>query len=146
MEMRRFHFPLERLLRLRRQRERVARRELAVATAELGRLSDKQAALTSLIEHCRVEAGRAAPLARGLERGLARARTQVTAQLATAEIAADRIRRSYTDRRRDLRALDRLRSRRFEAWRVTALAADQAEIEEVSRLQSVCRRREEDRA
>ncbi len=132
--MKRFRFRLDRLVRLRGYRERLAKRDLATAMAHVSSLRGHLTMLEQNLSECQVEMGSAAALARGLERGLATAKARVSTRLATAEELAESKRLIYSDCRRDFKALDNLREQRFAEWQAAALAEEQSEMEEVARM------------
>ncbi len=143
--MRAFRFSLERLLRLRTQRARIARRELAVAMAEVGRIGTRLAALEGSLQACRGEISADVPitgLARAMESGLLYNLTRIRIELVKAEERAELSRATYRERQTDLMALQRLREHRYSTWRVETERESQAEMDEMGRVRHVNLRRE----
>ena len=135
--MPRFRFSLEKLLRLRAQRERVVRRELAGAVAAVGAIEARLSVLEGSLQACRGEISAAVPvaeLARALQRGLLYTRERVRKELEKAEEYAELTRATYRKRFRELSALRRLRERRYSAWRIETEKQSQAEMDEAARI------------
>lgn len=135
--MPRFHFPLERLLRLRAHRAQIARRGLASALGELGRQEQRLAQLAQAVSHVEAEAavapnlvGLAGAIGAGLQRE--RRRTQQAHDLAAQ--VAERARDEFARLRAEHEALARLRAGRHLAWQASEAGAAQHELEELARL------------
>lgn len=147
--MRRFRFPLQGLLRLRGHAERAARRELG---ASLQRLAQVEQGLQNVglgLRQCQDQArgtDAAARLAVALETGLRRMEWRLQRERRAAEAGVDRSRTEFLERRRDAQALQRLHDRRREEWRRQVLTAEQAELDELSRLGREARARMEAQA
>ena len=124
-------------MRLRSQRERLVRRELASAVAAVGGIEARLSALEGSLQACRGEIGSAVPvaeLARALEGGLLYTRERVRKELEKAEEYAELTRETYRERMRELSALRRLRERRYSAWRIETERESQAEMDEAARI------------
>jgi hypothetical protein len=135
--MKRFRFALERLLRLRAQDERAARRKLALATTELRLAEGRAAVVRDVLEQCFAaerDEGPAARLARAMVPSLAAAERALHERSAAARRRLEAERAAYAAARQGERALARLRERRHGAWLAEVRAAQQAEIEELARL------------
>ncbi len=135
--MRRFRFRLQPLLRLRQQVERSARRELAVAMAEVNRLDQQIAAAEQGLRDCADQAAAntaVGQLARSLETGLRRHQLRLRGKQQKAQERVDVVRSDYVVKARDLKALQRVREQRFADWRTETLKAEQAELDELARL------------
>ncbi|MEM7204643.1 MAG: hypothetical protein AAF628_30575 [Planctomycetota bacterium] len=134
--MKRFRFPLAKVQRWRGQQERESRRGLAIALGELNRIDTAVAAVRSNLQACQAgEMSAETELARAITAGFERAEQRLLAQRAVAEQAVQAMREQFLARRRDHLALRRLHDRRHEEWRAELVAAEQMEIEELSRLQ-----------
>ncbi|MFN7588829.1 MAG: flagellar export protein FliJ [Planctomycetota bacterium] len=134
--MRRFRFRLAPVLRLRAQLERTARRELATAMGTLASVDQKLAAAAGLRD-CADQASRAdgvGQLAKGLEQGLRRHHWRLQKQRAEAQQRLDVVRADYTQKARDLKALQKLRDQQREAWRLETQRAEQAELDELAAM------------
>ncbi len=143
--MRKFRFSLERLLRLRAQTARIARRELAMARAEVGKIETRLAALEGSIQACRGEISADKPiaeLARAMEAGMLYNRERIRKELVKAAERVELSRATYRERERDVTALKRLRERRHSAWRIETERESQAEMDEMGRLRHENLRRE----
>ena len=132
--MRRFRFPLARLERVREHREKIARRYLAEQVAVVAALDERLATVESNLEVCQSEDRRAHSLGEAVQTGLRSVRRRLTIQRSAANGLAEQAREVYTERRRDLKALQRLHERRFEDWRTEMAREEQAELDEVARL------------
>ncbi len=147
--MPRFRFSLEKLLRLRAQRERLVRRELAGAVAAVGEIEARLSALEGSLQACRGEIGSAVPvaeLARALEGGLVYTRERVRKELEKAEEYAELTRETYRKRMRELSTLRRLRERQYSRWRIETERKSQAEMDEVAHIRHQNLGREGDKA
>ena len=136
---------MERLLRLRAQSERAARRDLAEAMAEVRKIESSLAILEGSLQSCRGEIAAARPvaeLAKALEAGLLHSRNRARDELLKAENRAELSRATYRERRRDLTTLSRLRERRHSAWRIETEREAQAEMDEMARVRYVNMQRE----
>ncbi len=135
--MRRFRFPLAGVLRLRGHVERAARRALgeALQRQQLAerRLQNVEQGLREFQEEA-AGSGGAARLAQALAAGLGRLQWRAQAELRAAEAAVEQRRGDYLETRKNRQALQKLRERRHEEWRQAALAAEQAELDELARL------------
>jgi flagellar export protein FliJ len=142
LQMRRFRFPLQTVLRLRGQLERLSRRTLAAAMASVNeaerRLQFAAHGLSECADHAQGRSP-AAPLARALETGLRRNHLRAQNELRAAEANAESARADYLQRRQDLRSLERLRERRHEEWQTETNRAEQAELDELARLARAAR-------
>jgi len=135
--MRRFRFRLAPLLRLRSQMERSSRRELATALAEVNAVDQRIASAAAGIRDCADQArehGAVGLLAQQLETALRRHEWRLQGERRKAEQRAEAVRIDYVVKARDLRALQKLRDRRFDEWRVAAAKSEQAELDELARL------------
>ena len=141
--MRRFRFPLDRVLKLRAHSERAARRALA---EEMSRMVSLEGVLERVEHNLQVcqdddSVHQAAALARALEAGLLRHHRRLEGEIVTAEQHVDAARQTYAEARVDHRAMSNLRSRRFEAWRLDAEREEQAEFDEIARTRFALRKR-----
>ena len=135
--MRRFRFRLAPVLRLRAQLERTARRELATAMGTLASVDQKLAAAAAGLRDCAEQASRAhgvGQLAKGLEQGLRRHHWRLQKQRQEAQQRLDVVRTDYTQKARDLKALQKLRDQQREAWRLETQRAEQAELDELAAM------------
>lgn len=140
--MRRFRFPLERLLRLRVQEERESRRALAMARQELASIDARVSTARESARSCEADqqAGTAvAPLARALHEGLLRTVASLLFERRAVEENVTKLLAVFEVRRREREALSRLRLRRRTEWEETCKKAEQAEIDELARLRSAAR-------
>lgn len=140
--MRRFRFPLERLLRLRVQEERESLRALAFARQELASIDTRMATAQESLRACepQLQAGeRAAPLARALHEGLSRTLFALVAERKVTEERVARLLAAFEIRRRERETLSRLRTRRRTEWEEQYKRAEQAELDELARLRSAAR-------
>lgn len=140
--MRRFRFPLERLLRLRVQEERECRRALALARQELGSIDARVVTARESARICEADqqAGTAvAPLARALHDGLLRTVASLLYERRAVEENVTRLLAVFEVRRRERETLSRLRQRRRTEWEEAVKKAEQAEIDELARLRSAAR-------
>jgi flagellar protein FliJ len=137
--MRRFRFRLASLLRLRTQVERSARKELAVAMAEVNNFDQQlQAAMRGLAD-CADQAVRTdsvGHLARSLELGLRRHQWRLQEKRKGAEQKLEVVRMEYTQKARELKTLQRLRDQEHEKWKVELQRSEQAELDEMALLTS----------
>ena len=147
--MRRFRFPLDKLLRLRGQQQRQARRELAAALTELHAAQARIAGVAESIAACEADriapgplSGLASALCNGLSASLARLERE---RLGAQELVEQRL-SAYEVRRREHEALAKLYARQRGEWEVRAAREMQAEMDEVARLRFVARMREENTA
>jgi flagellar export protein FliJ len=143
--MKRFRFPLTRLLRLRAHEERAARRALADALAEVARIERRMLAIDADLAALAAEdptarAGRA--LVEALANGLSGERRHLGGKLALAEQTLARARAVYQQKRTDVEALVRLRRRRRDEWLTTVQREEQAELDEAARMRFAARQRE----
>jgi flagellar export protein FliJ len=135
--MRRFRFRLAPVLRLRAQLERTARRELATAMGTVASVDQKLAAAAAGLRDCADQASRAdgvGQLAKGLEQGLRRHHWRLQKQRVEAQQRLDAVRADYTQKARDLKALQKLRDQQREAWRLETQRAEQAELDELAAM------------
>lgn len=136
--MRAFRFRLERLLRLRAHHERRARSAYARELGELSVLEQRARVVRADLALCREQAagtGAAAGLAQALADGLEARQRRLAIEVSRAEARVEAARSEFRARRQELRSLERLRDRRHEEWRTTAMAAEQHELEEAARAQ-----------
>ena len=139
----RFHFPLQTLLRVRSLSEREAKRRVGVVLAEIGRLeatidglqNDIRARQTGL---CQQQSGltlQPDELARGrmwivsLRMQIARAHQE--AQQRRAELAQRQS--ELAEARKQTRVIEKLRERRYEAWRKNISRHEQSGSDETAR-------------
>ena len=137
--MRRFRFRLDGLLRLRSQLERAARRQLAVATADVATVEQRMEAAVRGLQDCEQQArgsGSVAMLARAMADGLVRHRHRLTNELRGAEARLDRARTDWLQSRRDHQVIEKLRQRRHQEWRQEQARDEQHELEELAQLRS----------
>lgn len=143
--MKRFRFPLARLMRLRAHEERAARRSLADAVAEVARIENRiqgiDGDLTLLDAQDGLQRGGLA-LATALAGGLRGERQQLQVKLVTAAQVLARVRLLYQQKRTDLEALSRLRGRRLDEWRTSVEKEAQAEMDESALVRFAARSRE----
>ncbi len=135
--MRRFRFRLAPLLRVRAQFERASRRELAAALGVVDGVDRRLAAATQGLRDCAAQGARTdgvGALARSLETGLRRHQWRLTKERKVAQQKADVARVDYTQKARDLRAVQRLREQQYTQWQVDAQRAEQAELDELAAL------------
>jgi len=135
--MRRFRFRLDPVLRLRRQLERSARRELAQSMAQVGGLEQQVAAAAHGRMECaaeRTQPGATGQFARALELGLRRHEWRLQSELQQASRRLEVVRGDYVQKARDLGALKNLREQRREDWRREAQQAEQAELDDLAAL------------
>jgi flagellar export protein FliJ len=135
--MRRFRFRLDPVLRLRRQFERSARRELAQSMTQVGGLEQQVAAAAQGRRDCAAEAatpGATGQFARALELGLRRHEWRLQTELQQATRRLETVRSDYVQKARDLGALQNLRDQRREEWRRMAQQAEQAELDALAAL------------
>ncbi|MFK7739084.1 MAG: flagellar export protein FliJ [Planctomycetota bacterium] len=135
--MKRFRFRLASLLRLRSQVERSARRELAIAMAEVHGFEQKLEAVARGLAESAEQAARTdavGQLARSLEVGLRRHQWRLKEQRRGAEQKLDRARGAYATKARELSTLRNLRDKEHEAWRQETLREEQAELDELAML------------
>ena len=143
--MRRFRFRLAPLLRLRAQLERNARRDLAVAVAEVSSFDQKLAAAQQGLDECADQAadrGALGLLARGLETGLRRHQWRLRKEQQVAQKKLDAARVEFVARTRELRTLSQLRDRRHEQWLEELRREEQREIDELASLGRDAQRRD----
>lgn len=139
---RRFHFPLETLLKVRRLREREAQRKVAAHRAEIARLDQadeatqreiwaQQAALLDC--QCEVRL-RPAELSRGWAWIAHLRNTMARRQLARVEMAKELERRQAAFRaaRRQTRIIEKLRERRWSAYVSERQRGEQAATDELA--------------
>lgn len=135
--MKKFAFRLERVQSIRHLEVRVARVALAHAVEHLTRCDGRMASIDAMVEECRRQEGDSSPsaaLARGLLRGLDRARGRAVAARNSAEQQVAAARGIWLQRRSSAAAVDKLHDTRFESWRAAVAAAEQSELEESVRL------------
>lgn len=140
--MRRFRYPLARLERLRSHEERLARRALGQALADLHEVQNRITVVNENLEVAAAENGVASGLGRALEGGLRSMRFTLERELHQAAVGAERARERYSERRRDLESLRRMRERRYAEWLAEAQREEQNELEEMTRLRATEPRRE----
>lgn len=144
--MRRFRFALAKLHRVRAQQEKLARRGLGAALADLRALENRLADVRSGIEACNGERGSSAQgLAQAVEDGLRRSEAALLRQQDQAQKNVELARQMYFARRRDLRSIEKLHEARQSEWREECQREEQMEIEEMTRAASVRARFEEAR-
>mgnify|MGYP003624772610 CR=1 FL=1 len=135
--MRRFRFRLASLLRLRSQIERSARKELALAMAEVNNFDQQLAAAVQGLVDCADQAARSDSvgfLARSLEAGLRRHQYRLIQQRKAAEQKLDVVRVEYTQKARELKTLQRLRDQEHSEWTTEMQRSEQAELDEMALL------------
>jgi len=135
--MRRFRFRLDPVLRLRRQLERSARRELAQSMAQVSGLEQQVAAAAQGRLDCAAEGaqpGAIGQFARALELGLRRHEWRLQSELQQAGRRLEVVRSDYVQKARDLGGLKNLREQRREDWRREAQQAEQAELDALAAL------------
>jgi len=135
--MRRFRFRLASLLRVRSQVERSARKELALAMAEVNGFDQKLAAAAQGLADCADQAARTdsvGQLARSMESGLRRHQWRLKQQRKKADQTLEAVRVDYTQKARELKTLQRLRDTEHEQWRAETQRAEQAELDEMALL------------
>jgi len=135
--MRRFRFRLASLLRLRSQIERSARKELALAMAEVNSFDQQLAAAAQGLADCADAASRTdsvGHLSRALEAGLRRHQWRLIRQRKSAEQKVEAIRVDYLQKARELKTLQRLRDQEHEEWRTEMQRSEQAELDEMALL------------
>lgn len=135
--MRRFRFRLASVLRLRSQVERVARKELAAAMADVNTLRQQLDAAQQALSDCADQAARGdavGRLARALEGGMRRHMWRLDRQHKQAEQRLEGVRGEYSRKARELKTLQRLRDQEHDVWRQDALRAEQAELDELAVL------------
>lgn len=140
--MRRFRFPLQTVLRLREQHERAARRQLALAMQAVAAIDQRLATVGQGLRDCQDQgrgAGATAALARSLEDGLRRFQWRLLQQKQRADGVAEQARRFYVERRVELATMQKLRERSHAEWQTAAMAAEQHELDELSRLARAAR-------
>lgn len=132
--MRRFRFRLTPLLRLRSQHERLARRELAVATSAISAIDQQLAAAAQGLSDCGAQASGNGPvgrLARALEAGLLRHQWRLQTQQRLAQQRFDAVRAEYLQKAREVETIEKLRDERREQWLLEVRKAEEAELEEL---------------
>jgi flagellar export protein FliJ len=135
--MRRFRFRLASLLRLRSQMERSARKELALAMAEVNNFDQQLAAAARGLTDCADQAARTdsvGHLARALEAGLRRHQWRLIRQRKSAEQKLNAVRVDYTQKARELKTLQRLKDQEHSDWKAEVQRAEQAELDEMALL------------
>lgn len=143
--MRRFRFPLERLLRLRVQEEREIRRALTVARVELADVDARMVTATESMRACEPDqqpGSRTAPLARALHAGFAHSLHALSIERTAAEATVTRLLAVFEVRRRERETLSRLRVRRRSEWEEQCKREEQNEIDELGRLRAAARARD----
>ena len=136
--MRRFRFRLASLLRLRSQIERAARKDLALAMAEINGIDQQIDAAEQGLGEFAEQASRSdsvGELARSLESGLRRHRWTLVKKRAEAEKRLESVRTAYAQKAREKRTLERLRDQEQQAWREQTLRDEQAEMDELAGMQ-----------
>ena len=144
-DMKRFRFPLARLMRLRAHQERAARRSLADAVAEVARIENRMQGIDLDLGLLDAQDGlqrSGLALATALAEGLRRERRSLEPNLVIALQAMDRMRALYQQKRTDLEALSRLHTRRFEEWRTSLEHEAQAEMDQTAQVRFAARSRE----
>lgn len=117
--------------------ERAARKELALAMAEVNRFEQQIQAAARGLADCADQASRSdsvGQLARALEEGLRRHRWRLIRQRKAADQKLDTVRVEYMQKARELKTLRRLRDQKHEEWRQDQMRAEQAEIDEMALL------------
>ncbi|MEO6593315.1 MAG: flagellar export protein FliJ [Planctomycetota bacterium] len=135
--MRRFRFRLASVLRLREQFERSARRDLAVAIADVHTFDQRLAAAAQGLRDCADQAASSSAvgqLARSLETGLRRHEWRLRTNQKVAQKKLDVVRADYVVKVRELRTLSKLREQRHAQWRSEAQKSEQAELDELALL------------
>ncbi|MFT4512148.1 MAG: flagellar export protein FliJ [Planctomycetota bacterium] len=135
--MRRFRFRLASLLRLRSQIERSARKELALAMAEVNNFDSQLAAAGRGLADCADQASRTDSvgfLARSMEAGLRRHQWRLVKQRKSAEQKLEAVRVEYTQKARELKTLQRLRHQELSEWNTELQRTEQAELDEMALL------------
>jgi flagellar FliJ protein len=140
---RRFRFRLEALLRVRRLREREAKRKVAAQRAEIARLDQLDAATRREIAArqaellCHQRSGRLDPLAVARTRAwilhLQQTITERAALRARLLAALERLTAEFHAARRELRIIEKLRQRRLAEYRRQRQRAEQAASDEMAR-------------
>ena len=148
---RRFVFPLQTVLELRALREQQQRRRFAQALAALAHIERRIAELRrrrrseqrSLAEDQWAGRGDAGSWLRrrGWIAQLAQQITTLEAQRTQAAEAVEQQRRIWQQKRNELRALQRLRERRYASWRKDRLKHEQGELDELAQQLHSRRRR-----
>jgi flagellar export protein FliJ len=103
----------------------------------LASVDQKLAAAAAGLRDCADQASRAdgvGQLAKGLEQGLRRHHWRLQKQRAEAQQRLDVVRADYTQKARDLKALQKLRDQQREAWRLETQRAEQAELDELAAM------------
>ncbi|MCA8973340.1 MAG: hypothetical protein KDC98_01395 [Planctomycetes bacterium] len=124
-------------MRLRSQLERVARRDLALATSALHGIDQQLlAAARGRREFAEAAAlgGATGQLARALENGLLRHEWRLLGLQRKGVAALEAARREYVAKARDLGTLEKLEERRRQDWLGEAQRLEQAELDELARL------------
>ena len=135
--MRRFRFRLDRVRRLRAQEERVARRALGAALAEVAAIDQELQQLRDSLQACRAEQGSAAEaLAQAIGRSLAETELKTQSRRQAAALEVDRAQELYRAKRRDLRAIERLEEKERDEWRKECMADEQREADEMVRARA----------
>lgn len=146
--MRRFRFRLDKLLRLRSQAERGARRVLATEVSALTALEVGMADIDACICACREEepllasgGQKTSRLLAAVQHGLERKRVRIEAAMNAARERVTAARDAYRRFHQDAEAVRSLRSRRYEEWREASLAEEQRELDELTQARFVARTR-----
>ena len=137
----RFHFPLETLLRVRTLREEEVQRRVAAKQSEIVRLDEADVADRAEIDRAQRELAQAqvgvvgpSTLARGrtwvahLHRQIAS--RAVTRQERQRELAA--LQQELREARKQTKILEKLRERRHAAWKTTQARREQAATDEIA--------------
>jgi flagellar FliJ protein len=136
--MKAFHFPLEKVLKLREYREQEAKIELGRAIAVLTEIESRIKAVAE--DRSRAAAERFAPDNGALEivyyehyiRRLDQRRDQLLEEAAQAELAVEEKRNRYLDASRDRKVLDKLKEKREKQYRKEVFAGETKELDDIS--------------
>jgi flagellar export protein FliJ len=149
--MQRFHFRLERLKRVREVEEQAARERFLAADRRARDAEDAaDAARCELVaaeaRHCAALAERKSDPARILLElaaidGLRADAGRTLERARTARAEAERERQAWSERRRDVRGLERLAGRDLERWRAETARREAQELDEVASVRAAARER-----
>ncbi|GAB4142717.1 MAG: hypothetical protein Fur0037_10030 [Planctomycetota bacterium] len=135
--MRRFRFPLQAVLRLREHALGEAVRDLALATKREAAVESKLDNVATGLRDCEDHgrgSGATALLARALESGLRRYRWRLLQEKRKVDEAVERARAAYLERRAAVSAMERLREKSREDWRISVESEERKEQDELARL------------